>query len=408
MSLVANQLELEGAFSNRIICNRCITDYVLRRHCLSSGVCIVCSETTQLGLSLEQLAALIREYLPKRYEIDIGLYRGYELSLAEIIGKEIGCTDKAACEQVALHLVDDDCDDEQDDEEDCCFYSPFQAYLLASSPFDSEEDLREWLVREWYEVSHHLAHGRRFFNDSARSFMRDLFTEALNVSDPNNPGALAAIRTLPVGTVFHRARIAKGPRQVELFQEHPARELGAPPPEFAANNRMSPAGISLMYTSADAVTCVAEVRPSIGQTVVVGEFRSTRALTFFDFTALSRYGSVVPVSLFDPDYEKRTERRQFLAYLHEEIARPVSAQDTDYLMTQALAEYIRHNDQVALDGVMFGSVQNVGGVNFVLFDQSVPGSAPHHMLTPQFDMVIDSDSVKVTRVLSAEIKTVPM
>ncbi|WP_369944454.1 RES family NAD+ phosphorylase [Xanthomonas medicagonis] len=60
-----------------------------------------------------------------------------------------------------------------------------------------------------------------------------------------------------------------------------------------------------------------------------------------------------------------------LEYLHEEIARPVRLNETDYVVTQALADFIRYEKRLAFDGIAFRSVQREGGTNYVLFDRGV-------------------------------------
>lgn len=165
-------------------------------------------------------------------------------------------------------------------------------------------------------------------------------------------------------------------------------DLGAPPKERAANNRMSAAGVPLLYVSADRPTCIAEIRPSIGDTVAVGKFISTAALKFFDFNALSRRFEHEPLSFYDSEYQKRDHHRALLRYLHEEIARPVRSSDIDYVMTQALAEYIRDHKPGEYDGISFRSVQREGGVNFVLFDNSENSALSDPSWRPTFSLAI--------------------
>lgn len=102
---------------------------------------------------------------------------------------------------------------------------------------------------------------------------------------------------------------------------------------------------------------------------MVGRFRSCRDLRFFDFTALSKRYSLPPLSIFDPVHDAREMKRRLLRLLHEEIAKPVRISDTDYLMTQALAEHIRYGTNLDFDGIMFQSVQHAAGTNYVLFDK---------------------------------------
>jgi RES domain len=156
--------------------------------------------------------------------------------------------------------------------------------------------------------------------------------------------------------------------------------------------------------SDDVKTCIDEVRPSIGDQVVVGQFTSTERMRFFDFTALDTLEHE-PISIFSPLHEKRTNRRQLLRLLHDLIARPVRATDTDYVMTQALAEYIRYC-QYEFDGIAFRSVQRSGGgINYVLFDKSSPNGLQSPDWKPEFSLAITEDAISVYQVDGVDYRT---
>ena len=145
-----------------------------------------------------------------------------------------------------------------------------EVYRVKPSPFDSEEHERWYVIGAWDNIANELTHGRRFFNDNARRFFDSLIFEALNATDTSYSEMRPVIRIMPIGSIFYRARIASEISEARNFKNMPADALGAPPRERAANNRMSPAGTPLLYVSDDAETCIAEVRPSIGDLVVRG------------------------------------------------------------------------------------------------------------------------------------------
>jgi hypothetical protein len=101
------------------------------------------------------------------------------------------------------------------------------------------------------------------------------------------------------------------------------------------------------------------------------------------------------LSFFDPSYGKRSEHRMLLEYLHEEIARPVRLNDTDYVMTQALAEFIRYDEQWAFDGIAFRSVQREDGVNYVLFDRGPLEAMVAPDWRPTFHLAISTEAVSM-------------
>ncbi|MFI3138245.1 MAG: RES family NAD+ phosphorylase [Methylococcaceae bacterium] len=326
-------MEIEDA-EQMFVCQKCLDDSMLKRLSAplqAERVCAACGNPVLNALTPERIARFIRKHLPNHFSVDDGLYPGYELTLAAVVSRAIGCRTSSVCDAVVEHLINPNASEDD-------FYCPGQEYCVARSPFDCEEHERWYVVGGWDNIAHELTHGRRFFNDKARKFFGSLIFEALNAKNAENPGTLAVIKVLPTGSCFYRARIANGAAETKAFTESPADALGAPPKESAANNRMSPAGIPLLYVSDEAETCIAEVRPSIGDSVLVGRFLSTAPLKLFDFTALSSRLEHSPLSLFDPIYQQRVEHRRLLGYLHDEIARPVRANDTDYVVTQALAE----------------------------------------------------------------------
>ncbi|MDT0136434.1 RES family NAD+ phosphorylase [Acidovorax sp. PRC11] len=350
-------------------------------------VCGACGEVTLNALTPERIARFIRKHLPEHFRIDHGLYPGHELTLDDVVGSAIGCSSESVRRAISEHLEDANADEED-------FYWPGQEYCRAPSPFESKDHERWYAVGPWQHVAHELVHGRRFFNDKARSFFEWLIDEALEAEDPHRPGVPALVTVLETGTDFFRSRIASGIQEARTFAENPAVALGAAPKERAANNRMSPAGVPLLYVSREVDTCIAEVRPSIGDTVVVGRFQSTAPLKFFDFTMLSGQLRHAALSFFDPSYRKRSEHRLLLEYLHEEIARPVRLNDTDYVMTQALAEFIRFDNQ-AFDGIAFRSVQCEGGVNYVLFDRGPPEAMVAQDWRPTFHLAMSTEAVSM-------------
>jgi hypothetical protein len=185
--------------------------------------------------------------------------------------------------------------------------------------------------------------------------------------------------------------------------QHPAEKsldgasrLGPPPPKSATHNRMSPAGISMLYVSADAATAVAEVRsePVEANAVTVAEFENTRPLRILDLSDVED----VP-SLFDPERRHMRMALIFLRHFADEISRPISDIEKayEYVPTQVMTEYFRHlfhesreirmphffsgtekERQTSppatyietfpqLDGIAFRSSRRPGGVNFTLF-----------------------------------------
>lgn len=355
------------------VCASCLKDEFIRGLCGANGRqlrCCGCDRQEELGAPIDKIAGRIRDNLQRHYEPDIGLYPGYELTLSQIVSHAIGCDNAVVSEAIASILEDEEPAEESGDSlDEDSFYYPGQSYSRVRSPFDSEEHERWYVVSDWDHVARDLVHGRRFFNDGAREFFTRLLNEAMAATAQEAPDSTAVMRLLPRGAAIFRSRVSKDEGQTRLFREQPAQQLGAAPRSVAANNRMSAAGVPVFYGSAELETCIAEVRPSIGDTVVVGQFRTSRTLKLFDFTRLDYRLRHQPLSLLDPKHEQRSMDRTLLSYLHEEIAKPTRSNDTGYVMTQALTEFIRYGRLENFDGVVFQSVQRQNGLNYALFDE---------------------------------------
>jgi hypothetical protein len=381
------------------VCLECFNDSWLKARAdtlIQPRGCAFCGTTVERAQTPAKIAEIISEPLMKNFIIEGGGFPGYEMSLAKIISRGIGSDCVELCQAVADLLVDPNAD-----EEDFYFYG--QEYCVDPGPFQSEEENRWWAEGDWHAISTQLAHGQRFFNNQAKGFFESLIFEAMWGAE-KKLAVPAAVKEMAAGSEFFRARISKSPAELATIRANAPKELGAPPKERAANNRMSAAGVPLMYVSDDVKTCIAEVRPSIGDQVVVGQFISTERMRFFDFTALDNLEHE-PISIFSPLHGKRTNRRQLLRLLHDLIARPVRATDTDYVMTQALAEYIRYC-QYEFDGIAFRSVQrSSGGINYVLFDKSSPNSLQSPDWKPEFSLAIAEDAISVYQVDGVDYRT---
>ena len=170
------------------------------------------------------------------------------------------------------------------------------------------------------------------------------------------------------GQKLYRARIHSGDG---VFCH---KDLTSAPPEKALNNRMSPAGISFFYGSDEAHTCLAEVRPSVVDTVVVGEFKVLKELRMLDlFTEVG-----VAISIFSELYSFLDEEyyKPFLRHFIREISRPVhpSEEQTEYVPTQVFTEFLKaytrlrnQMDPYRYDGFSFRSSLVTEGANVVLF-----------------------------------------
>ncbi|XVJ49525.1 RES family NAD+ phosphorylase [Pseudomonas sp. UBT] len=221
---------------------------------------------------------------------------------------------------------------------------------------------------QWGEFQEGMKHGNRFFNESAKAFLDWLFEGLDEYSASSDEHAVVRNLKPENSPPIYRARICITPESVGEITANPARNLAAPPKDKAGEGRMNPTGVPAFYGAFERLTCIAELRPPVGGTVVSGEFRLNREVRLLDFGRFEMADLGPEPSFFDPKYFAKAGRREFLRYLHGEITRPVlPGLERDYLTTQVIAEYLATHRDPRIDGVIFKSVQKESGTNIVLF-----------------------------------------
>lgn len=371
------------------ICESCITDWIIK--CVSSSLmevksCAACGTDVKKARSVESIADRISREVPVFYEPSPS---GFGLTLAQIIGKSIGCEGDEANELIARYLIGEYADYND-------FYKAGITYSRKTAELGVEDLSVSTVLGEWTSYARNLMYEQRYFNQTAMRFFGGLVSQALQAKRPNSPEQ-AVVNRLVVGARFFRGRIT-APNEIEKVSKNPRSELSAPPSDLAADNRMSAAGVSFLYLARELDTCIAEVRPSIGDTVVIGEFSSTRDLVFFDFTRLNEDFEHEAVSLFDKYGPESIKLRFMLRHLHIELSKPAKPGDLGYVVTQALAEYIRFYEAVKFDGIAFSSAQRQGGVNYVIFGRVDSLANQQQVENEKYGVEISNDSVTVHQV----------
>ena len=137
-----------------------------------------------------------------------------------------------------------------------------------------------------------------------------------------------------------------------------------PPVKNTKNQRLSPIGIPMFYGALDDKTCIAELRPTIGDIISVCTFQTTRAMVVLDFT-MKRNSKV--------KYKKWI--LNFFNEFSKIISKPIGIEDSDveYVPTQAFAEFIRSEGNY--QGIIYPSAQRKGGQNIVLFSEAPFGKS---------------------------------
>lgn len=224
---------------------------------------------------------------------------------------------------------------------------------------------------DWERFERSLKSEVRFFSRFAQELLAGVFDEieairtrkGASVVTPAGPGSKL--------TSLYRARVFQTQEQLEVALKRPDLEIGPPSSKLARSGRMNARGVPVFYGATEDRIALAEVRPPVGSDVVIARFDIVRPLRLLDVEAL---GAVfVDGSVFDPTLASRAGHALFLQTLSERITRAVmpDAEDFEYLVTQAMADYLADHPTLNLDGILFPSAQRrVGGANVVLFHKA--------------------------------------
>lgn len=232
----------------------------------------------------------------------------------------------------------------------------------------AEINTRE-LFAEWSFVEKSLGSENRLFNRAAAAHLESIFED---LSD-DAVGA-AVIRTAGPGTAWewlYRARVFQSQEKLLHALKVPDQEMSAPPSQLASAGRMNARGVSVFYGATHEKVARSEVRPPVGSYVAIAKFQILRPLRLLDIEALGALE--IQGSVFDPAHARHLEKAKFLRYFANRISIPVMPDDEafDYLVTQAVADYLSNRQDLKLDGLLFRSAQGEdAGANVVLFHKS--------------------------------------
>ena len=236
----------------------------------------------------------------------------------------------------------------------------------------------EQLQYSWDHFCQVIKHERRFFFTSHFKYKND--------DEIFSPGrvleiifayanTIGLIRKFPCGTQLYRVRKLESASRTAL-------DLGPPPPNKAwQQNRMSPAGISMLYASEGAETALRETVDQPGL-YTIAEFATARDATIIDFSQLP----LIP-TLFEPIHDTMEyDPRKLLIFLHrlrEEFSKPIERDGNqahiEYIPTQVVTEYLRGmrtQDDLNIEGIRYASARHEGGASLVLFCN------PHNLILP--------------------------
>lgn len=243
-------------------------------------------------------------------------------------------------------------------------YSSDMYYAQTSIDYDH----LEWA---WSRFARTLKHEARFFNSDGYDLLANIF-DGLDQMESHSPN-VPIVRAGP-GTAIealYRARVFQSEQLLTEALIDPDLELGPPPAHLATAGRMNASGISVFYGAIGKESAVSEVRPPVGSEVMIGKFNILRPIRLLDLTALSE---VSPKgSIFDPNFKTKLGNFNFLRRLGQQMAVPVLPDDQahEFLVTQAISDFLASNFKLNLDGIIYPSVQTgQSEKNVILFHKS--------------------------------------
>jgi RES domain len=139
-----------------------------------------------------------------------------------------------------------------------------------------------------------------------------------------------------------------------------------PKAEFAGDGRVNPKGIPCLYLSTTSETAMAEVRPWVGSSLSLAQFKVMRDLTLVN-CSLDKKTFIVCVIDGEPKELPTWQREQVVwGDIGYAFSRPITPDHpaTEYVPTQILAEAFRSH---GYDGIMYKSLLG-DGLNIAVFN----------------------------------------
>ncbi|MEM5292730.1 RES family NAD+ phosphorylase [Burkholderia sp. JPY481] len=353
------------------VCCRCIEDASLSEIIKAEGElieCSVCGETEHEAITIDRLGEIMEPIMRQHFEAGPRVKKfgandsewseqeGDVLSfiVSEVLGQDFDFVDEIASAVVGAER-----------------YSPGSAedpYWDPTCRYVPTRIETIHYLAEWHYTLDELKHGRRFFSPSARALFEKVFQGVDDLRATRGSRLYPVVRTLREGTEVFRARVCNSRSLLREIWRNPMKHVGPPPAANARTGRMNAEGVVVLYGARDARTCLAEMRPALGSEIAMIRMETTQPLRVLDFSRLDDARSMKTLSYFQDDFSGEVERGAFLRKLHGLISQPiVPGRETDYLITQTMAEYLAHVHQPPFDGILFSSAQRAGGTNIVLF-----------------------------------------
>lgn len=241
--------------------------------------------------------------------------------------------------------------------------------------FVVKPSMAEPLGHAWREMEDSLRSDVRYFNPKALSLLDTIFGQLANDRDKEGQPVVIDAGPGKLLKTLYRGRVFQTDDALVAALRWPERLLGSPAAGLGAAGRMNGQGQPAFYGATTPEICIAEVRPPVGSRIALAAFEVIRPLRLLDLRGLATVELRLGTSLFDPATRTAAQRRDFLRTLGERLSAPVvpELQDRDYLVTQAVADFLAAHRTLNVDGIIYPSAQSrrpdepPAGDNVVLF-----------------------------------------
>jgi len=358
----------------KVVCHQCIGEKyvknIVKKHGKVTGPCNYCKKRLK-NIPLSKVTEIVHQVFESYFQPEDD--EGYSSmdgsrSAKVLIGEEL-IVDETIADDI-YELLCEDYNWHTD-------YDPARyndGYIYSRREFSINK-----LDHAWEKVKASLSEEARFFNNSVKEFLDELFSD---LDDFRIENSKSPIKIIDSDVFLYRARVFESWDQVNHALRHPERNFGPPPADQARAGRMNAQGIAVFYGATTPDVAISEVRPPVGSHVIVAPFTPQKALRILDISELDAL-VFSKESIFNPSTIKSHEKTGFLKKFSRKMTMPVfgKQQDNEYLITQAIAEYLSVSKKYQLDGISFRSTQikklsktrqrkKENGYNVVLFSKS--------------------------------------
>lgn len=323
------------------------------------------------GIPVSAVAEIVDEVFRNRYVFgrDDGIYDEYGHGggddLVETLRDLTEADDDRVVSALADALIENDDYWPPDGEEP--FYD--HDYTYQESEYGYQEHSFTW---RWFRQG--ILYEQRFFNADAEKKLSEIFDGLHLIRNEHNEPAIFELRPGGPNSEFFRARICNEPSSRAKILEDPATNLGPPPEQLRTAGRMNSSGIMTFYGAFDLTTCIAELRPAVGEKIAAATFTLERPILVLNTTGFA--GRPKAINVFAKTHIKRMRLWEFMTQFMNEIAQPSLPNDEhlDYVPTQVVSEYLTHLHELpgayegrTIDGIIYRSAQNSEGKNIAIF-----------------------------------------